>query len=64
MMLCVILALLEGRDWVHLLSGWLINMAFALTVFELVFTYIKFKLLAGALQARRVALRVSGRSSL
>lgn len=62
MMLCVILALLEGRNWVHLLSGWLINMAFALTVFELVFTYIKFKLLAGYLQTRRVALQISGRA--
>ena len=46
MMLCVMLALLEGRDWFHLLWGWLVSMGFALVFLDLAFTYIKFKLLA------------------
>ena len=38
MMLVVFLALREGRAWVSLLAGWLINMAFALVFFDLAFT--------------------------
>jgi hypothetical protein len=52
MMLCVFLALREGRAWVSLLTGWLINMAFALVFFDLAFTYVKFKLLVAALGRR------------
>ena len=58
MMLCVMLALLEGRNWGHLLMGWLVNMSFALIFFDLAFTYIKFKLLGAALQ-RSAALRAA-----
>ena len=45
MMLCVILALLEGSRWRSLLWGWLVNMCFALVFLDLAFTYCKFKVL-------------------
>ena len=53
MMLCVLLALREGRTWFSLLSGWLMNMGFALVFFDLAFVYVKFKLLVAALGRRR-----------
>ena len=53
MMLCVLLALLEGRNWFHLLAGWLVSMGFALVFLDLAFTYIKFKLLTAWLLRRR-----------
>jgi len=43
MMLCVLLALREGRGWFSLLCSWLVSMAFALVFLDLAFTYIKFK---------------------
>ena len=52
MMLCVFLALREGRAWVSLLTGWLINMGFALVFFDLAFTYVKYKVLVAALRRR------------
>ena len=57
MMLCVFLALLEGRGWASLLSTWLIQMLYALIFFDLAFTYIKFKLLGFYLEKRRAAMR-------
>lgn len=58
MMLCVLLALMEGRGWLSLLSGWLVSMAFALIFLDLAFTYIKFKLLvAWKLSKRRSRAR-------
>ena len=56
MMLCVFLALLEGRGWASLLSTWLIQMLYALIFFDLAFTYIKFKLLGFYLEKRRAAM--------
>ena len=53
MMLCVFLALREGRAWASLLAGWLINMAFALVFFDLAFTYIKFKIVVAARASAR-----------
>ena len=55
MMLCVFLALKEGMDWASLLTGWLINMGFALVFFDLAFTYVKYKLLVAGMQAKRKA---------
>ena len=52
MMLCVMLALLEGRKWTSLLSGWLMQMTFALVFFDLALTYLRFKVLVTFLQKR------------
>ena len=57
MMLCVFLALLEGRNWASLLSTWLIQMLYALIFFDLAFTFIKYKLLGFYLDKRRAAMR-------
>ena len=56
MMLCVFLALREGRAWVSLLAGWLVNMSFALVFADLAFTFIKFRLLQAA-AVRSAAVR-------
>ena len=53
MMLCVVLALREGRSWISLLSGWIVSMAFALVFLDLAFTYIRFKVVTAYLQRRR-----------
>lgn len=47
-MLCVLLFLRDGKQWPRLLSGWLINMAFALVVMDLAFCYLRFTLLCYA----------------
>ena len=52
MMLCVMLFLLEQWDWYRLLSGWCVNMAFAVVVMDLVFCYIRFCLLSTFLRVR------------
>jgi hypothetical protein len=57
MMLCVMLALLEGRTWPSLLVSWLVNMSFALTFFDLAFTYVRFKIVGCYLEKRRLARR-------
>jgi len=57
MLLCVLLALLEGRNWVSLLTGWLIQMGFGLVVMDLAFCYLRFRLLGFGLRARRLAVR-------
>ncbi|KAL1528583.1 hypothetical protein AB1Y20_009924 [Prymnesium parvum] len=45
-LLCIILIVLEGRDWYSRLWSWMVNMAFALVVVDMAFCYIKFKLLS------------------
>ena len=56
MMLCVFLALREGRAWFSLLAGWLVQMGFALVFFDLAFTFVKFRLLQAAIR-RSAAVR-------
>ncbi len=43
------------------MASWLINMSFSLTVMDLAFCYIRFKLLVVALHSRRLALKVARR---
>ena len=50
-----------GRNWVPLLTGWLVQMGFALVVMDLAICYIRFRILVVALSSRKLARRTFGK---